>query len=295
MDVFSLANLIPLTDATAGRSDVVIGIIDGPVDSSHPALREADLRPVSSGAATCQTRESPACGHGTFITGILAASRDSEAPGISPGCAMLGRPIFCEAMDPGKCLRVTPADLASALWEVMDAGAKIINLSLGMADTALLDHPDLNEAYDHALQKGVIIVGASGNHGRVGRVALFNHPWVIPVVSCNLRGEVEGGANLGASVGKRGLTAPGVGITSLSNSGGYTKMSGTSAAAPFVTGAAALLWSLFPEASAAQIRRVLLRPGVHRRSVVPPRLDGGDSLRAMKSGAADPGPRIFQN
>jgi hypothetical protein len=54
-------------------------------------------------------------------------------------------------------------------------------------------------------------------------------------------------------------------------------------AVPFVTGAIALLWSLFPKATAAEIRRAILLPGIPRKSVVPPLLNAGASWRALKA------------
>ncbi|MFF2937821.1 S8 family serine peptidase [Streptomyces mirabilis] len=63
--------------------------------------------------------------------------------------------------------------------------------------------------------------------------------------------------------------------------GGYQPFSRTSAAAPFVTGTAALLWSTAPDLSAARIRAALCLPGRARRSIVPPLLNASASLRAL--------------
>ena len=60
-------------------------------------------------------------------------------------------------------------------------------------------------------------------------------------------------------------------------------MSGTSAAAPFVTGAIALLWSLYPQASAAEIRQAILRPDIPRRSITPPLLNAEASWRLLQA------------
>jgi subtilisin family serine protease len=81
--------------------------------------------------------------------------------------------------------------------------------------------------------------------------------------------------NLGASVGRRGLGAPGERVTSLVPGGGYVLGGGTSAAAAFVTGTAALLWSLFPAASAGEVKTALTQPHgrTRRASVTPPPLN----------------------
>ena len=104
------------------------------------------------------------------------------------------------------------------------------------------------------MKRGVIVVAAAGNQGTLGSSAITRHPWVIPVVACDLRGRPTNESNLGSSIGRRGLGAPGDGITSLGAEGQPVTFGGTSVAVPFVTGAIALLWSEFPAASAAQIK-----------------------------------------
>ena len=277
-----LVGMSSLLTATSGSKEIVIGMIDGPVASSHPDLQGANLRTLSSAQAACRVTDSLACQHGTFIAGILSAQRDSQAPAICPGCPLLVRPIFCEVNAPGQyCPEVTPSDLASAITEVVQAGAKLVNLSLGLTTSALQDHHDLTEAFNYAQSKGVLIVSAAGNQGRIGRVPLFDHPWIIPVAACDLRGQIVAGSNIGAAVGKRGLLSPGVGVTSLSSNGGHTRMDGTSVATPFVTGALALLWSLVPQATAVQMRKTVLLPGMRRQTIIPPLLNAEASWRAL--------------
>lgn len=204
--------------------------------------------------------------------------------GICPQSPLLVRPIFCEASDLNQCPTVTPKDLAGAVQETVDAGAKIINLSLGLDNSAVNHHPSLSDSVDYAFRKGVLMVAAAGNHGRIGHIPLFDHPWVIPVGACDEQGKVMSSSNLGPSLGKRGLLAPGANITSAAPSGGYTTMSGTSVAAPFVTGTIALLWALFPQATAEQIRTAILLPQSQRRSIIPPLLNAEASHLALQNG-----------
>ena len=90
-------------------------------------------------------------------------------------------------------------------------------------------------------------------------------------------------SNLGSSIGRRGLGAPGDRITSLGAEGGTLTLGGTSAAAPFVTGTMALLWSEFPAATATEIRLAATQASALRRSsVVPPLLDAWAAYRAMR-------------
>jgi len=76
--------------------------------------------------------------------------------------------------------------------------------------------------------------------------------------------------------------APGDGIVSLGTNGSPYKFGGTSAAAPFVTGAVALLWSEFPNASAAEIKYAMAQASATRRStIVPPLLNAWGAFQLM--------------
>jgi subtilisin family serine protease len=79
--------------------------------------------------------------------------------------------------------------------------------------------------------------------------------------------------------------APGINITSTASGRGYTKMSGTSFAAPFVTGALALLWSIFPKATAAGLIHAIRLGALNllHRSVIPPLLDVEAAYHTLRS------------
>jgi subtilisin family serine protease len=255
---------------------VKIGLIDGPVVTQHPDLTGERLREIpAENGATCTQANSTACLHGTFVAGILSAKRNSPAPAICPDCTLLIRPIFAEtASGRDHMPSATPQELAAAIIECIDAGARVINLSLALAQPSIKGEQALEEALNQAIGHGVIVVAAAGNQGTLGSSAITRHPWVIPVVGCDLRGRPMNESNLGASIGRRGLCAPGDSVTSLGAEGQPLTLGGTSVAAPFVTGAAALLWSAFPAASAAQIKLAVTQAGAPRRaSVVPPLLD----------------------
>lgn len=270
-----------LMAATAGNPAIAIGIIDGPTDLSHPDLQKARIQELSN--ADCEAIDSLACLHGTFTAGMLAADRSSQAPALCPDCTFILRPIFCETgRDRPPCPEVTPEQLAEALQETLNAGANIVNLSLGLSAPRLLSAPELQKTFERARRLGALVVAASGNLKQIGPVPLFDHPWVIPVAACDRLGRITPGSNTGLSVGRRGLMAPGQQIVSTAPGGGYTATSGTSTAAPFVTGAIALLWSLYPNASAAEIRRAILRPDIRRGSIAPPPLDARASWQQLE-------------
>jgi subtilisin family serine protease len=279
-----LVRLSALMELSHGRPEVTVALIDGPVALNHADLAGADIRELRGALkGTCAQAHSYACQHGTFVAGILSARRGSPAPAICPGCTLLLRPIFGETVNgDARMPSATPQELAEAVVESVDAGARVINLSSAVVRPSLQGERGLAEAVNYAAHRGVITVAAAGNQGTVGSSTITSHPWVIPVAACNIQGRPLNESNLGGSIGKRGLSAPGENITSLGANGEPGAFGGTSAAAPFVTGTIALLWSEFPGASAAQIKLALIQTCLPRRgTIAPPLLDAWGAYQAM--------------
>lgn len=283
MDPFDLVKLVPLMERTSGRPEIAVGLIDGPVAIDHPDLGGGRIREVTRGTpAACSKASSIACTHGTFVAGILSAKRGSVAPAICPDCTLLVRPIFPEVSSgSGGLPTARPEELANAVVDTVDAGVQVINLSAALTHRSDTGEHALAAAFDYAAKRGVVVVAAAGNQGRVGSSSITAHPWVIPVVSCDLRARPTPESNLGILIGRHGLAAPGENIVSLGPDSKPQTSSGTSAAAPFVTGAIALLWSLFPGATAPRIKLAIALKERPRRTVVPPLLDAWSSLMAM--------------
>lgn len=285
MDSLKLVNLLPLMDRTSGRPEVKIGLIDGPVAMNHPNLAGEHIHDIpGSMSNACTQVNSSACRHGTFVAGILCAKRDSSAPAICPGCTLLVRPIFAEtAAANGEMPSATPAELAQAILDCIAAGACVLNISAALARPTLKSERTLEDALDQAAKCGVIVIVAAGNQATVGSTAITRHPWVIPVVAYDLQGKPMSHSNLGNSIGRRGLGAPGERITSLGVQGKPLILAGTSAAAPFVTGAIALLWSEFQAATVSEVRFAATQAYTPRRNtVVPPLLDAWGAYQAMR-------------
>jgi len=280
MDPLNQIGLQSMMNVSSGHPDIVIGVIDGPVDLNHPAFQTSNIKTVrDSQVDACKNATSLACSHGTFIAGILCANRGFSAPAICPNCKFIFNPIFKEDANNTNNKNiivpsVTPEELTNAIIETVDAGARIINLSLGLSSSSLTTYDKLQQAYDYALRKGVIIVVAAGNYGYIGNISLINHKWLIPVAACNEDGRLDPSSNFGASIGNRGVMAPGINIKSTFPGGEYTHMSGTSVAAPFVTGSIALLWSIFPNTTPAAIMHsITIGTSFKRRSIIPQLLD----------------------
>lgn len=263
-------------ELSSGRSETTIALIDGPVATNHNDLAGANIREIPGRlSGTCARANSIACMHGTFVAGILSAIRTSDAPSIAPGCTLLVRPIFAESASRNRDMpSATPDELATAIIDCVEAGATVINLSAALTRPTAQGERRLEDAFNYSGKRGAVVVAAAGNHGTIGSSVITRHPWVIPVVACDLRGRPISYTNLGNSLARRGLCAPGDGITSLALNGKPPTFGGTSAAAPFVTGAIALLRSLFPTAPTAAVKLAITTPsGTRRTTVVPPLLN----------------------
>ncbi len=289
-----LIGLRPLMSLSSGNPEINIGVIDGPVDITHPAFQGSRIKTVEeSQIAACRDANDLACIHGTFITGILSAKRGVPAPSICPNCTTILNPIFQEKKNgttdqPVNMPNSTPAELAKAIIRTIDAGSRVVNLSIGLSTSSITTYDEMIEAYDYAIQKGVIIVVAAGNQGNIGHNSIVNHDWPIPIVACDSTGKFSSISNFGSSIGKNGLMAPGIDIESTYPGGGYIRMSGTSVATSFVTGAIALLWSLFPDITAAELIQSIRQTNHRGRklTILPPLLNIEDAyyyLRGMFS------------
>src|ERR1700724_638824 len=152
MGPLDLVQLTTLMDRTSGRAEISVGLIDRPVLLTHPELASEHIREVPGKLrGTCARSRSIACMHGTFVAGILSARRDSIAPAICPLCSLLLRPIFSEAAGLDNVVpSASPQDLAEAIIDTVDAGARIINLSSALAQPSSKGENKLQEALNYA-------------------------------------------------------------------------------------------------------------------------------------------------
>jgi subtilisin family serine protease len=284
MHLLEMVKLTALMQRTSGKAEIAIGLIDGPVAIGHPDLASNSIREVPNGLpGACTQANSAACQHGTFVSGILCARRGSPAPAICPNCTLFVRPIFVETNPRNRQMpSATPGDLAAAIIELVNADARVLNLSVALVQPSPKGERELEEALNYAARRNVILVAAAGNQGTVGSTIITRHPWVIPVAACDLQGRPISYSNLGSSIGRRGLSAPGDAVTSLGPEGSPRTWGGTSVAAPFVTGTIALLWSEFPRATATKIREAVTQTSGSRRTIVPPLLNAWAAYQAIQ-------------
>jgi hypothetical protein len=171
-------------------------------------------------------------GHGTHVAGILGAARGNGEgiSGVAPGVQILPVRVLDETGNGDD------DELAFGIIWAVDNGADILNLSIGGAIPSTL----LEGAIDHALANGVLVVVAAGNDGATGNEPSYPAAYrqVLAVGSIDSSDRRSIFSNTGAYLD---VAAPGSWIVSTWPGGRYQTSSGTSMAAPFVAGAAALL------------------------------------------------------
>ncbi len=230
--------------------------LDTGVLKTHPDLKNrikhckdfTQIRiPVKDGS--CDDKH----GHGTHVSGVILADAGADKLGIYGMAPEANLFSYKVCGNDGSCWA---DDIAAAMKLAADNGANLVNISLG-ADN---DNSLIRNAIDYAVSKDVLVVAAGGNDGP--------YPVSIDYPAANVKVAAVGAVDILISVpdwSSRGdnpntqpyvveekdmeFGAPGVNIESTWKNGGYAILSGTSMAAPHVTGLAAKLWSQAASAS----------------------------------------------
>jgi subtilisin family serine protease len=210
--------------------------------------------------------------HGTHVAGIIGAVRNNglAVDGIAPAVRIMSVRAVPNGDERDK-------DVANAIRYAVDNGAQIINLSFGKGYSPQKEAVD--DAVRHAETRGVLIVHAAGNEGEDAEA---NPSFPTPIYERGGRAanwiEVgasswRGGDRLAAPFSNYGarivdVFAPGVDILSTDVGGGIVSESGTSMAAPVVTGVAALLMGYYPDLTPADVKRIIVGSVVPYRDVM---------------------------
>jgi hypothetical protein len=236
-----------------GSNRLTVAVIDGPFDAAGLSGILAE-RPISVGeGAVCATVPGSACAHGTFTVGLLGARPDAPVPGLCPNCKLLHVPLFSDG-EPGGA---TVGELADAISAAVDAGARLINLSLAVVDDEGGNDSQLAAALDRAQAAGAVVVVAAGNRSSSTRGQLLAHPVTVPVAMVDHDGRLLAPSNMSADIVRRSVAVRGNGVRGYGPGGRIAQMSGTSAAAAVVTGTLGALWSVRRGATAADIQAAI--------------------------------------
>jgi len=185
----------------------------------------------------------PEDGHGTAVAGLIAGAA-ADAPGVAAAANILS-------------IRVTDANgfsdsytLAKGILTAVDAGARLINISMGAYASSAV----LTSAIDYASARGAIIVAAAGNDGAAQLTWPAADPRVVSVGAVDALEQQVYFSNAGAQLK---ITAPGYGVDTAWLNGQRVSMDGTSASTPLVSGAIAAVMSTSPGLTATQAWSIL--------------------------------------
>ena len=275
------ANVATAWQTTVG-SGVIIAVLDTGVNDGsdgfcRPFVAEYDALSGGTGPGAALDTD----GHGSHVAGSAAQCSDNGigGAGMAPEASIM--PV-----------KVIPDGLASTVARGMDwavaNGARVINMSIGCGNCP--GSSALDAAIDRAVAAGVVLVSSSGN----SPIDVFypaRHPLVLAVGAMTREGAVASYSARGAALD---MVAPGgtpgspSGMVYQETSQGYVGMAGTSMASAHVSGAAALLISRFPNASAARVRNALTCSAVDVGSPGPDaqsgsgRLDAGAAVEQLR-------------
>ncbi|MCF3175392.1 S8 family serine peptidase [Streptomyces sioyaensis] len=260
---------------------VTVAVIDDPVNGIHPDLKGNVLPGKSFIDGGRGDRKGPG-DHGTGMASLIAghghgAGNADGVMGLAPDAKIL--PVASPEFGAG----VGNTALGDWIRYAVDQDASVINLSIN--PTGLTDSDRRAVAY--AAQKDVLVVAGAGNDGESRFSDLASLPGVVSVGAVDKTGQVWEKSSSGSQLM---LSAPGVEITSASAAPGkYRLANGTSDSTAYVSGAAALLRSKFPDLTAGQVANRLVKtaglpPGQERLKLPDPHYGYGfiRPLRALR-------------
>jgi serine protease len=277
-------------------SRVTVGIVDAGIQATNAELSGKLTNTASrafnpnTGAMSLDNPPTQACNHGTRVAGVAAATTDnsSKIAGMSWGAQLLSLKVFLDAdcagdnCSEGTCL-TNDAGVAAAigyatqLQNTPTHGKIVLNLSLGGSGSCA---GVVQTAITNAVSSGVVVVISAGNDGGAVNTPA-NCSGAIPVGATDANNLVTSFSSRGTALSNSGLVAPGSQLLTTDLNDGTANATGTSVSAPMVAGAAALLLSARPTATASEIQ-AWLRAGADSLGL-PSTVQGAGRLNAYKS------------
>lgn len=242
----TMTNTIAAWNITVGSATILIAIIDTGIDTTHVEftgrIAADSYNPVTGETGLAAVEDDN--GHGTMVAGVIAANKDNRVgiAGITQNTQLLV--IKANTTNEGS---FSESDIIEGIYYAVDHGADVINLSLGSTYRNSLTEA----AVAYAVAAGVPVVAAAGNDGVTTPMYPASFEDVIAVSALDKDRTIADYSNFGTMID---VTAPGSDIITTTREDGYATVSGTSFAAPQVTGIIALYRSLDPDVSLAELR-----------------------------------------
>jgi thermitase len=227
-------------DITTGSATPLIGVVDTGVYAGH-----ADLAgKIVAGYDFVNNDNDPSddAGHGTEVSGTAAAI-GNNGMGVA-GVAWANRVLAVKVLD--STGSGSYSAIVNGITYAADHGARVINLSLGGPSSS----SSLQSAINYAWSKNIVIVAAAGNGGNSTPEFPAACSNVVAVSATDSNDALASFSSYGSDVS---LSAPGVNIATTTMDGGYGSVSGTSFSSPIVSGVIALMASVNPQLSNAQL------------------------------------------
>jgi thermitase len=214
-------------DTSFGSEEVLIAIVDTGIDYGHVDLDRKVVLGRDVGDEDDDPRDEN--GHGTQVAGLAAAVTDNEQgiAGVCPLCLLLA-----VKANKGGGGQITKFDSAEGIVYAADHGADVINISSGSSTP----DPVQQDAVAYALDKGIVMIAAAGNEASDVIQYPAAHEGVVAVAASTDKSRLWVGTSFGPWVD---VAAPGFNLLTTSGSA-YARVTGTSFAAPLVSGAAGL-------------------------------------------------------
>ncbi|MEW2811385.1 type VII secretion-associated serine protease mycosin [Streptomyces massasporeus] len=247
---------------TKGRG-ITVAVLDTGVEADHPDLAGNVLPGKDLVGFGAEPGDRAWARHGTAMAGIIAGHGHGPGDadgvlGIAPEAKILPVRVILEDGDPSRAkARSTRGNaLAEGIRWATDHGADVINLSLGDDSASAHPEPSEDQAVQYALKKGVVVVASAGNGGEKGDHISYPaaYPGVIAATAVDRAGTR---ASFSTRRWYATVSAPGVDVVIADPDHKYYEGWGTSAAAAFVSGAAALVKAAHPGLAPAQIKSLL--------------------------------------
>lgn len=282
-------NILNAWKFSLGSKDTVIGVLDGAFDSTHPSLSPNSWRNSADipgngidddnngyvddtfgfAVRTGNNGTLIPDEHATHVAGIIGAGGESSdgTLGVVPTSTLIPLDIFGGEETTSQGAAIKALTYALKAKKSGKTNIKVINASIGETGQCSEAYRQTFNALNDA---GILVVVAAGNESANNDVtpsspANCDVDNIISVAAIGRGGKLTSFSNYGKTTVD--IAAPGEDILSTGLLGKWVKLSGTSQAAPFVSGVAGLISSLKPNLSPSEVKNIILQTGSRLKSI----------------------------